>query len=238
MTNVPIKALAEAFVARADQLGLTWRLRPATIAKPAADGSLRGIYDGDTEPLPLTSLVGPLLAGARVQCLITPPAGNHVVGFVSGPSHPLGTIAHIERATSSTAAAGAQGVLRLDDVPVLLGRRYTVRTGAVLLFSNVAGDSASARLSYTTDGSTPTTGSPLLDIWNGAAIPNAGNGVGGTLEVDYVPTVDHNLSVLLYSLRLTGTGNVSLFASADKKTELIIEDKGYATVTAGAGTVI
>lgn len=80
--QVPIKALAQAIVARSDELGLTWRLRFATVSTYATDGSLRIVYDNDTEPVPATPLIGGLAVGTRVTCLITPPGGNHVIGLI------------------------------------------------------------------------------------------------------------------------------------------------------------
>jgi len=86
--QVPIKALAQALIDRADELGLTWQLRPAQVTTPAADGALQIIYDGDTAVQRATSMLGALPVGLRVYCLITPPAGNHVVGVVGGPTYP------------------------------------------------------------------------------------------------------------------------------------------------------
>ncbi|WP_169596582.1 hypothetical protein [Micromonospora sp. HNM0581] len=77
-----MKALAEAVVERAVRVGLTWRLRPATVVGPAEAGGVRGLYDGDVAPIRMVSMVGRLPRGARVWVLCTPPAGNHVVGFI------------------------------------------------------------------------------------------------------------------------------------------------------------
>lgn len=82
LTDVPITALLRAVQERADVLGLVWRLRPATVGAPGPSGQTRITYDGDTELVNAVSLIGRLPTGARVMGLITPPAGNHIVGFL------------------------------------------------------------------------------------------------------------------------------------------------------------
>lgn len=240
-TDTDYKVLAESIIDRMQRLGLMWRLRPGTVVEPAADGTVRVLGDDptDTTPMRVVSLIGPVPVDARVMLILSPPSGAHIIGYLGPrPPYALGVVAHIERDTASTAASGAQGVLRLDDVPVYAGRRYEVYTSSLLMFSSVAADVGTARFSHTTDGTTPTTGSPLLQIWNGPAIPSTANGVGGILRRDYQPSTDHNLSVLLFTQRLSGTGLISLFASGNHRTELIIEDKGPVQASQGTGTVI
>lgn len=62
----------------AGRLGLTWDLRPATVstAKP-----LTAVYDGDTAPIGMVSLIGFLEKGTRCMAMFVPPAGNFVVGW-------------------------------------------------------------------------------------------------------------------------------------------------------------
>ena len=70
-------AQTEAIVENADKLGLTWGLRPATVV--AAD-PLLATYDGDTEPISMTSMTGALSAGERVYAIRVPPSGNYIIG--------------------------------------------------------------------------------------------------------------------------------------------------------------
>ncbi len=80
--GLPIRDIVRALVDRADELGWIWRLRPGTVTTPGPDGQTRIIYDGDTVALDTVSLVGRLPEGARVMGLLTPPAGNHILGFL------------------------------------------------------------------------------------------------------------------------------------------------------------
>jgi hypothetical protein len=83
---VQVRAIAEAVLDRMNRLGLTWRLRPARVVSVAADGTIRALHDGDTQPIRVVSMVGPVAVGARVFVLKTPPAGNHIVGWAGRPS--------------------------------------------------------------------------------------------------------------------------------------------------------
>lgn len=73
---------AQAVVDRAKALGLTWTLRPATV-NVAYGAAPTVIYDGDTEQVGVTSLVGDLQPAGRVMMLQVPPAGNFVLGRLS-----------------------------------------------------------------------------------------------------------------------------------------------------------
>jgi hypothetical protein len=73
---------------QARALGLTWTLRIGTVAVAQSD-SLTVIFDGDTEPLDVVSLLGPTVStGQRVYCLIIPPAGNFIVGTAGARNVP------------------------------------------------------------------------------------------------------------------------------------------------------
>ncbi|MEU0151497.1 hypothetical protein [Micromonospora fulviviridis] len=82
---VPVKALAEAVLEKAVRLGLTWRLRPATVTSVGADGTVRALHDGDSQAIRVTSMIGAVPVRSRVMVLKTPPAGNHIVGLVGSP---------------------------------------------------------------------------------------------------------------------------------------------------------
>lgn len=80
--GLPIQAIVEALLERADELGLRWRLVPATVSPPSDAGQTRVTYDGDTEPIDAVSMIGRLPVGARVYVVVSPPAGVHIVGFM------------------------------------------------------------------------------------------------------------------------------------------------------------
>ncbi len=86
LTLKQVGDLARAVQARADRLGLVWRLRPATVGAPGLDGQFRIYYDGpatgDPVLLDAVSLIGRLPEGARVMAIMSPPAGHHVIGFL------------------------------------------------------------------------------------------------------------------------------------------------------------
>lgn len=83
---VPVRAIAEAVIERMTRLGLIWRLRPGRVTSVGADGTVRVLHDGDTEPIPVVSMVGSVEVGARVFVVKSPPAGNHIVGWAARPS--------------------------------------------------------------------------------------------------------------------------------------------------------
>ena len=125
---------AESIVDRAKSLGLTWTLRPATVAV-VVDDSPTGtqiIYDGDTEPINCMNLGVNVVAGDRVMGLMVPPSGNYIIGPITGPSWP-GFVAEAS-STSSTGAIGTTPVATLT-IPGIVwraGRAYEVRYGGLL----------------------------------------------------------------------------------------------------------
>lgn len=88
--GLPIVDIARAIQDRAEELGLVWRLRPATVINPGPGGQVRMTYDGDSAPVDAVSLIGRLPVNARVMGMISPPAGNHIVGFL-GAEFPAST---------------------------------------------------------------------------------------------------------------------------------------------------
>lgn len=109
---VPVKALAEAVLEKAVRLGLTWRLRPATVTSVANDGTIRALHDGDTQAIRVTSMIGAVPVRARVMVLKTPPAGNHIVGLVGspGPGAPTGPVQTFTQDGTFVVPAGARWI--------------------------------------------------------------------------------------------------------------------------------
>jgi hypothetical protein len=95
---------AQALVRNADRLGLTWTIALATIFR---DDPLEAIYDGDSVPIGMISMIGVVLVGQRVYVIKVPPSGNFICG-----SPDLATTAAIADpvtatvATSQTTASG------------------------------------------------------------------------------------------------------------------------------------
>jgi hypothetical protein len=215
---------AQSIVDRARQLGLTWTLRPATVVTfVVATGTATVQFDGDTATLGVVSLIGQVSPNQRVMCMSVPPGGNFIIGSIgsSNRTNDYSQIAFGERLTPSTASAGSQGVLRLDNVPIVSGQNYLVTTNSFLLFNTVIADVGSARLAFSTSG-VATTGSSTMAIYNSPAIPGTGNGVGAMLSVQYQATTTGLLSVLLWTVRLGGSGNISIFGNAISPIQLSI----------------
>jgi hypothetical protein len=71
---------AQAIVARAQSLGLTWEIRPGTVA--ATSGVVAGsvTFDGDTVPVNCLNLTNQYLtSGSRVMGILVPPSSNYII---------------------------------------------------------------------------------------------------------------------------------------------------------------
>lgn len=144
-----------------------------------------------------------------------------------------GIIARGKRSSTTTLASAAQGVLRIDGVPIVGGRMYRIYTATWTVLSTVANDRATVGLTYTTDGSAAGTGSSLLRRWNSPSISSTSDGLSGYIAVAYTPTVDETLSVLLYHQRLAGSGDINMVGTPGFEVELYVEDCGIDTGDVG-----
>lgn len=134
--------------------------------------------------------------------------------------------ARADRSSSSAPTTTTElGVLRLDDVPLLAGRGYWIRTSNLLLISTVTTDSVAARLRFTTAGSTPNTASPILSALLADVTPSAGQ-LRTSMQRYYVPTGAETLSVLLTIQRAAGTGSVSIGFAQGLPIDILVEDAG------------
>lgn len=134
-------------------------------------------------------------------------------------------IARASRATSSTAASAAQGVLRLDGVALTAGRRYVIRPSSLLLTSSVAADRGTARLAMDTTGAAATTGSTLYALNNSPPV-TVSDGVECTPWYSYTPSVNETVSIILFTQRLAGTGNIRLLVSGSSTIDIEVFDCG------------
>lgn len=135
-------------------------------------------------------------------------------------------IARGSRPTSSTAASGATGVLRIDGVALIAGRRYIIRTSNLIITSSVAADRGTARLSMDTAGGTATTASTLYAIANSLAIDSTTDGCEVTPAFSYTPSANQTCSILLWTQRLSGTGNVRLLVTGSTTIDIEVIDMG------------
>jgi hypothetical protein len=136
--------------------------------------------------------------------------------------------------TSSGSTSTEVAVLRIDDKSVKAGRSYRVSATGVHMQSTVAADAIKVRLRYTTDGTTPTTGSTELP-GSGAydRIHTANSAQTHVIETRYDPASDQTLSVVITITRLAGTGSCTLFGSATDSLSVEIVDEGVAVSDTG-----
>jgi hypothetical protein len=75
------KTQVQAIIENAKKLGLTWEIRPATVAQGANPRIVTAVYDGDSEAIIMRSLIGRIRPNARVVCMAVPPATNYIIGY-------------------------------------------------------------------------------------------------------------------------------------------------------------
>lgn len=138
-----------------------------------------------------------------------------------------GILARGRRTTTSTTTTTIVGVLRLDDVPLIGGHVHKIWSSGLAMATTVSGDSIRVDIRYTTDGSTPTTGSAVLP---GSAIQGKVNAStiveSAVILTTYTPTSDETFSGLLCVSRVGGTGSVSIFGDTSFSIDVVVEDYG------------
>lgn len=135
-------------------------------------------------------------------------------------------IARASRPTASTAASAAQGVLRLDNVSLISGRRYQIRTSQFTVVSSFANDRGTVRLSMDTTGAAATTASTAYSIANSPAIDNTTDGCDSRCEFNYTPGSNQTVSIILWTQRLAGTGNIRLTLLGNQTIDIEVVDCG------------
>lgn len=232
VAEIPVTTIAGATLDKAQRDGMFWRLRPGRVVAPTAAGVPRVLYDGDTVPVPVVSMIGPLPEGARVQVVLSPPSGNHVVGYQGTPANGAGLIAYYPRRTNKAGITAEVGLLRVDGVGLVNGHLYRVKVSGVT-FNNVS-TRLFMRLRIRTDGLAAGLASPILStyVWTLGA---AGT-LGGTRFVEgyLVPTADITLSTLA-TLQADSSVNTAI-ANTESPNVFTVEDLGLigsTVVTAG-----
>lgn len=79
------KATIDEVAANADRLGLTWRMRPATVTSGTSAANLTALatIDGDVNSTKIISVIGMLAVGDRVMTTTVPPQGIYATGWLS-----------------------------------------------------------------------------------------------------------------------------------------------------------
>lgn len=132
------------------------------------------------------------------------------------------------RLTTSGGSTGtAVAVLRLDDIPIVGGYLYGIRTSPLALQCTSTGASCRAQIHYTTDGTTPTTSSTVMP---GAVTQSISGAVSQSTNSPilglYSPGSDETLSLLLSVIRSAGAGTVTIFADATNTIDMWVEQLG------------
>lgn len=107
----------------AERLGLVWKRKRATIT--SADEPVMAVLDADTEPIAVTSMIGPVEVGQRVYVDVVPPSGNFVVGGVDliAVGTTVGWVASRSNAGPITAEVP---ILMTTNTPFVAGRAYKI----------------------------------------------------------------------------------------------------------------
>lgn len=130
------------------------------------------------------------------------------------------------RTTNSTAAAAEQPVLRVDNIPLVMGNQYFAHVPSVNMASTVANDRGNLNLRLNTAG-VATTASMLFQISNSNLLPASATGSLMTIGGSFTSAVNSaSGSVLLTHSRFAGAGNISLQGGVQFPIELLIYDLG------------
>lgn len=220
-----ISAAAKQIVANAKALGLTWTLRIATISVLQSVGSnepplVAGTYDGDSVAIGLTNITGEeLLPGQRVYCLMVPPSGNFIIGFVGIPIGPFSTFGvaapngNIAQSTGGVETAISLANWSTEPVVRIRKNKIARITVALNSFVNTATDSVfvvRVRL-----GSVTTAGTVLAG-WRVDANTASTTVQSGTF-VGYCSNTSNGTSAATLSLTVlnaAGAATVGLYADA------------------------
>lgn len=145
-------------------------------------------------------------------------------------NHSRGIIKRGRRITSSAVAASATaaGVLRVDSIPLLANRSYTITTGTLHPTSSGTTDTIRSEIRFSTTGAATTASTVLPGLQSFTAF-----GSTTLLEAEYIPATNQTLSILLCVARFSGTGNCQFYADGTRITELRVIDNGVDVTDTG-----
>jgi hypothetical protein len=155
---------ADALVKNSIRLGISWRLRLATVSNAIDSNSMEVLIDGDSVSIVIVSMIGEVPAGRRVYVITIPPAGNYAVGFVSGNyliadlRHEFNTQLTSSTSTSTTYAnlTNIAGVAFVAPFSGIVTIHYTARLG------NSLATGGAALTPWVGEGSTVGAGTEIL----------------------------------------------------------------------------
>lgn len=121
-------------------------------------------------------------------------------------------IARAHRGTDSSTTTTEIGVLRLDNIPIVNGVVYRIRSSAMYILSTT-GDIVNIRFRYNTAGAATTASTQLGQAFQ--TITNSIQPTSAILDVLYPSATTGSLSVLLSVTRASGSGNTKVFGSSE-----------------------
>lgn len=139
---------------------------------------------------------------------------------------PLGVIRRGRRTTpTGNITTTETGVLRLDNIPIVVNHLYSISTSNINLDGTVANDIGNVRIRVDATGASATIASTQIgqlrqtmdDPTNSNILPE---------NTYYLAAATGSLSVLLSAIRTSGTGNVVLFCSNTDILDMVITDLG------------
>lgn len=214
------------------------RWRTGKVEAVNADGTLDVSISGLTIPdLPRFQSVD--AAVDDVVNLVSYRGQLIVVGIIAGSAlagqTSRGVIAWGQRTTaSSTTTAADAGVLRLDSVPLLLGRMYRVWTSPLHMDVATPNDEVRCRIRYNTAGTATTASTIMPGTTVHARIVDTNVSDDKLVNTVYVPAANETMSLLLCVGRIAGGGAVGINNSdTGDDTIMAVEDIGPAKAETG-----
>lgn len=117
-------ATTQALVEGASRLGLTWNLKLATVFSLVP---VLAIMDGDSVPIPMTTITGvPVDTGLRVYVLVIPDGGNFIIGY-AGEKQLAAAYTSVDagnQITTSATPVNVQGPAA-SDISVTLAKKFS-----------------------------------------------------------------------------------------------------------------
>lgn len=137
------------------------------------------------------------------------PAGT----VINSSDFVVGVLARGRRITSTGNITTTEtGVLRLDNIPVVAGVAYAIIVSEINMDTSVANDIASSKFRVSTSGAATTASTQIAQIRNTIDDAGQSNILSGSFI--YPSSSSGTLSILMSLVRVQGTGNITIFASA------------------------
>lgn len=227
---------ALALASDADRLGLTWKLRPATVMDGGDPTGILLQIDGDTTPMNGYSLIGPLQVGARVMCALVPPSGTYIVGYVGAAGNETVAGARAVDTTGIGIILTTSGGTEAD-IPDLSISNATLAQGNLYSFQgNIAinGGGGSASFLFRWREQTALTGSVVASF---IYLP-LGSGFNDTKVFDatYRPISSKTTSYHLSVQRVAGAANMSIYGTESSMFQSHARIVRLGTYSTGAAT--